>query len=176
MKITAQQLKIQDNRFWSNLCFILSLSPYFYRLGWKLPVNLVNLLKTNLSSHIKIEEIPADNLDNISRFLMKQIFSLPTNYQRPTSLFTSPGDPMKPSWPGFVWGEVTQNNPATIPLTDDHIQLEDIKMFQNKLRIVWANPIGETLHHLQTFYRVKLQKVKAKLAEWSKQLAKKITF
>jgi hypothetical protein len=38
-------------------------------------------------------------------------------------------------------------------------------MFQNKLRVVWANPIGETIQNLQTFYREKLQKVKTKLDE-----------
>jgi len=127
MKITAQQLKNKNERFWYNLLFIISLSPYFNALGWRFSKDL----KLNHGSFrldpqlIKVDQIPDDNLDNISRFLIKQIFRLLPNNQRPITLNVSDksrrdlleSQGFFPSWPNYP--AITSD--GMIPLTDDRI-------------------------------------------------------
>ena len=101
MKITTHQLEKQPTDFWNRLIYLLSTSPYFGKLGWKFQENLLKLfekpifltIKEKSPNKIRIFTLVLDKLVSegkggddeaeISRALIKFIFALPPNYQRP---------------------------------------------------------------------------------------------
>jgi len=60
-------------------------------------------------------------------------------------------------------GEQTASN----LLTDSQIQVEDIKMFQNKLRILITPHVTEQIKEIREFYQTKLKGIKEKLLRWN---------
>jgi hypothetical protein len=109
----------------------------------------------------KLIRIPESNDQlEISRGLIKDIFRLPPNYQRPQPLFESDTN-YSPSlrFSRYHIGREV----GTIPLTDSDIQTEDLKMFKNKLNLLIPSPFTKQIAELQTYYRSQLNQVKTQL-------------
>jgi len=109
----------------------------------------------------KLIRIPESNDPlEISRGLIKDIFRLPPNYQRPNPLFAGRDEEIN----NLNYMRYSINNQTgTIPLTDSDIQTEDLKMFKNKLNLLIPSLFTEQITELQTYYRSQLNQVKTQL-------------
>ena len=175
MKITSYQLKTKDFKFWQQLLFFLSTSPYFGRLEWKFEPSMPSILRGELSHEQSVKTFTnsfsdQDDENAIIRSLIKTIFRIPTNYQRPNPVWIGTGNEyytrtpeIDPQYNRYHINQQTASN----LLTDSQIQPEDIKMFQNKLRVLITPHVTEQVKEIRDFYRTKLKRVKEQLSHWN---------
>ena len=179
--ITLAKLKLQDGKFWRRLLWVINISHYFSKLGWGFEEELKTYVggwgtSMNLTL-IGIEAISTDDLAEISRTLIKNIFRLPPGYRRfarsplpareiisevsyislqqisyPSAELPPPRPSRnQPRYPGYPEVELVRN--ATKPLTDEDIELEDLKMFQHKLYVAWEDNWKELVKEKLTTWR-----------------------
>lgn len=167
--ITLKKLKLQNGKFWWRVLYAINVSHYFSKLGWGFKAELKNSVTsmsgslaggTTSPTLVGIEAISTNNLDEITRTLIKNIFRLPPNFQRrareplpepesPVRQLIQVGSPQRnrpnnrrrpedhSRYPGYPLVELVSN--AIRPLTEADIELEDVEMFKNKLRVAWED-------------------------------------
>lgn len=174
MKLTSYQLKRKDAKFWGQLTLLLSTSPYFGKLGWKFEPSMIPIMRFFHQGEPDPEQAKtftnsfsdSDDENTIIRSLIKTIFRLPPNYQRPSPVWSSSvsfGLDFIPQYNRYHISYQTASN----LLTNDQIQVEDIKMFQNKLRILITPHVTEQVKEIRDFYQTKLKGIKEKLLRWN---------